>query len=180
MLQAGRAFEVRAWLVGPDEEALVGRGRARWLKAEANAACGDYPGADAALDNMSEEMRRVRLPPNLVVPVRTAIAFRVGMAMLSPSPLATSPADRASALYFPKEALGGLAAPVVLLRQEADFRVLRGLLALEAGDMENAHRQFGTALSVWQSDLAAQTGAGLDFPSRGIAQLMMRRLQEKE
>jgi hypothetical protein len=130
---------------------------------------------------MGGQLRQVRLPPNQeVVPVRSAVAFRVVMSVLSHSAFATSPADRAGALYFPYEALRRLGGPVVLLCQEADYRVVRGLLALEAGDMENARRQFRTALAVWQSDREARTGAGLDFPSRGIAQQMMRRLEEKE
>jgi hypothetical protein len=56
------------------------------------------------------------------------------------------------------------------LRQEADIRVLRGLLALESGAVDDAREDFRAALEVWNDDSAAFSGAGLDFPTRSIAQ----------
>ena len=55
------------------------------------------------------------------------------------------------------------------LRVEADGTVLRGLIALEQGDVDTADVAFRTALSVWKDDDAAASGAGLDFHGRVIA-----------
>ena len=53
MLQAGRAFEVRAWLE-PDHEAVLGYSPYHWLQVQAAAACGDYAAADAELDSEAD------------------------------------------------------------------------------------------------------------------------------
>ena len=68
MLQAGRAFEVRAWLE-PDHQALLGYSPYHWLQAQAAAACGDYAAADAELDQLGlpGAGRYVRAPAALVV-----------------------------------------------------------------------------------------------------------------
>ena len=71
-----------------------------------------------------------------------------------------------------------LGVPAGFLRQEADLRVLRGLLDLESGTVNDAREQFRAALDVWGSDRRADDGAGLDFPARPIARQMQRLLEE--
>jgi hypothetical protein len=63
--------------------------------------------------------------------------------------------------------VGGLAR---ILRQEADATVLRGLLALEQGDVDEAEVAFRLALGLWKDPAAAASGAGLDFNGRPVAQ----------
>ena len=67
---------------------------------------------------------------------------------------------------------------LLLLRQEADVRVLRGLLALESGAVKDARAHFRAALDVWGSDRQAATGAGVDFFARPIAEQTIRLLEE--
>jgi tetratricopeptide (TPR) repeat protein len=177
MLQAGRAFEVRAWLE-PDHADVLGYSTYHWLRLEAAAACGDYAAADAELDALSEEARQVRVSADLLVPVRSAVALRVAGAVLDRPVFGTGPPGLAGALFQQFEALRPLGEPAGLLRQEADFRVLRGLVALESGAVEAAREHFRAALHVWGGPGRTATGAGLDFPTRTIAQEALRRLGE--
>jgi hypothetical protein len=179
MLRAGRAFEVRAWLE-PDHEAVLGYSPYHWLQVQAAAACGDYAAADAELDKLSEEVRRVVTSPEQAVPVRSAVAARVAGAVLTRPVHGSGPPGLAAALFQQFEALRPLGGPAGLLRQEADFQVLRGLLALECGAVEAARGHFGAALAVWGGDDRAATGAGLDFAGRPVAQQALRWLAEKD
>lgn len=191
MLQAGQASQVRE-VLEPKHEKQIDFFVYHWLKARASASCGDYAEADTELDKGSERLRRVgltrhfpasprRAPPSVesgwhvLVPLRSAIAFRVAEDVLMHPLDAEGAAGKATALYFLSKLPLLLEAPARLLRQEADGQVLRGLLALEAGEVETAQQHFRSALRVWGSEGAA---GGLDFPARSIAQEMLRRLQE--
>lgn len=166
MMKAGQSYQVRDWLE-PDYERKIAN--YHWIKARAAAGCGDYAEADAELDKGSERLRRpVPLLPNLQTPVRSAVALYVGKIVLA-RPLAAP--SILEALY----PLGSFAEH---LRQEADWQVLRGLLAVEAGAVEKAQQHFRTALDLWDSEAAAAAGGGLDFASRPIAQEMLHRLSE--
>jgi tetratricopeptide (TPR) repeat protein len=177
MIQAGRAAEVRAW-VGPEHESVLGFSRCHWLLAQAAAACGDYAAADAELDRISEQLRLVRVSAKELLPVRSAVAFRVGEAALAFPVRGTGPPGLASAAYLQFRALRPLDGPGDLLRQEADVRVLRGVLALEAGAVETARAHFRAALDVWGSASQSRTGGGLDFPARPVAEHGLRLLTD--
>ena len=56
------------------------------------------------------------------------------------------------------------------LRKEASSTVLRGLLALEEGEVSLAEEAFRTALAFWEDAAAAASGRGLDFDTRPIAE----------
>jgi hypothetical protein len=176
MMQAGQGYEVFDALE-PDLEFKITE--YHWLKARAAASCGNYAEADAELDKRSQRLRHIGLPPTkLVVPVRSAMAFRVAWAVLTRPAEAEGIAGRATALHLQfAERLAPVGAAAVLLRQQADQQVLRGLLALEAGAIEAARQHFRAALDVWGSETAAEAGAGLDFAARPIAQEMLRRIQ---
>ncbi len=178
MLEAGRAFEVRAWLQ-PDYEPVLGPKTYHTLQARAAAACGDYLGADAEWDKLSDPLRQVLIPPSQLLPVRTAIALRAGSAVLArPAPW-TGVVGQAGMGYWHAQELGPLAGPTDLIRQEADIEVLRGLLALEWGGVEDARERLQGAIRMWGTEAQAREGAGLDFPARPIAQQVLRRLQDQ-
>jgi tetratricopeptide (TPR) repeat protein len=173
MMLAGQAAAVRA-AVRPNPEEVLGFSQHHWLLAEAAACCGDYADADAELEQLSEELRRVRVYPErpVALPVRSVLALRAAEAALTrPAPRA-GPAGLAGAAFLQVRALAPLGALARLLRQEADFRVLRGLLALEAGDASGARRHLRAAVSLW-----GPTPGGLDFPARVIAQDVLRLLE---
>lgn len=177
MLRAGQGCQVRDWLK-PEHEPQIGFAVYHRLKGRAAASCGDYAEADAELDSGSEPLRRMGLSRSMLVPVRSAVALRVGQAVLTHAVVAEGPAGLASAVYFQFKALQPLEMPAEMLRQEADRQVLRGLLALECGAIDKARQHFRAAVDVWGSDTNAAAGAGLDFPARPIAQQMLLRLQE--
>jgi hypothetical protein len=176
MLQAGQSYQVRDMLE-PKHEKQIDFSKYHWLQARAAASCGDYAEADAELDKGSEPLRRIGLSQQLLVPPRSAVAFRVGAAVLTRALDAEGAAGLASAINFQSNMLSPLETPAGLLRQEADHQVLHGLLAVESGAVETAQQHFHASLDVWGRDGAATAG-GLDFPARPIAQEMFRRLQE--
>ncbi len=176
MMRGGRAGEVRAWL-DPQYEDALGFARYHSLQAQAAAACGDYAAADAELDTLSQQLRLVGISKDHFVPVRSAIAFRVGDAAWARLALDGGPAGLIGAAFFPCELLQPLGEPADLLRQEADIRVLRGMLALESGEAKTAGEHFRAALEVWGGARQAAAEAGLDFASRPIAQEMARSLE---
>jgi tetratricopeptide (TPR) repeat protein len=178
MLKAGRAYEVRDWLT-PDIEKQLDFSLYHWIQAQAAAACGDYAAADEELDQGSAIHRHIGISPTQIVPVRSAVAFRVADAILT-RPLAVEGASgAASAIHFQANLLQPLGEIAERMRREADGQVLRGLLALEWGEVETARRHFRSALNVWGSERAAATGGGLDFRARTIAQEELRRIEPR-
>jgi hypothetical protein len=179
MLQAGQAFGVRASLE-PGYEAVLGYSPYHWLQVQTAAACGDYAGADAELDKLGEQLRQVQITPEQLVPVRSVVTLRVGGAVLARPVPGAGPAGLAGMAFRQFDELRPLGRPAALLRQEADLRVLCGLLALESGAVETAREHFRAALAIWGSDDRAATGAGVDFLTRPIAQHAIRLLEEKD
>jgi hypothetical protein len=177
MMQAGRAFDIRAWLE-PEHESVLGSSAYHWLQVHAAAACGDYATVDAELDVLSDELRQVRTSPEELVPVRSVVALRVAGAVLAHPALGAGPTGLAGAAFQEFDAVRPLGTPISLLRQEADVRVLRGLLALESGDVGNSRKHLRTALEVWGGDSQVATGAGVDFFTRPIAEQALRLLEE--
>jgi hypothetical protein len=90
--------------------------------------------------------------------------------------LGSGPAALAWAIRTEFESLQPLPGPAGLLTKGADLSVMRGLLALEPGAVEDVRQQVGAALEVWGDAARTASGAGLDFPARPLAQQMLRRL----
>jgi tetratricopeptide (TPR) repeat protein len=174
MLRLGQAHEVRDSL-GEQHVATLGYSAYHWFRAQAAAACGDYAGADEEIDLITEEFRYVGVSVDRVLPVRPAIAVRAADAVLVHPARGAGPAGLAGALYLQYEALHPLGGAVALLRKEADLRVLRGMLALEAGAVENANQHFRAAVQVWAGPAGRPSaGAGVDFAARPIAEQALR------
>ncbi len=159
LLRTGRADDVRDWTASEIKGAL-GAANYHWLRTEALAAVGEYAAADAELTELTGEEEPA--------PARTAsvFAFLAGRAVLD-------------------EQLGGVGLPAVVsralaryefrsaVRQEAaglagraDAAVLRGLLALEAGDVGRARAAFRAALTY---SVDSPAGGGLVFDGRPVA-----------
>jgi tetratricopeptide (TPR) repeat protein len=176
MLRLGRAPEVRAWL-DRDIEKMLGFSTYHWLRAQAAAACGDYTGTDSEMELLTVAARQLGVSAELALPVRSVVALHVAEAVLVRPAAGSGPAGLAGALFLRFRALSPLSGtPAGLLRTEADRRVLRGVLALEAGNIEAAREQFRAALELWGREGQGGVitphahGAGLDFPGRPIAQ----------
>ncbi len=168
LLKTGRTQDVCDWL-SPDHEAMLGAPTYLRLRALALAATGDYAEAELECDRLArsvayEDDGRERIP------LHRALAMMIGQAVLDDHSEEMSMAFLAFRafrwMHFGEQAMG----LVMRMRQEADAHVIRGLIALEEGEVFEARIAFRTALAVWKDEAAAASGAGLDFAGRTIAQ----------
>jgi hypothetical protein len=159
LLRTGRPEDVRDWSAA-DLKGVLGTARYHWLRTQALAALGNYADADAELS----ELAGAEGP----APARTAAAFAAlaGRALLDEQPGGLGlPAALSRALArfrfwsAVRQVVGGLAV-------RADSAVLRGLLALEAGEVEQARAAFRAALACLPD---APAGGGFDFKGRPVA-----------
>jgi tetratricopeptide (TPR) repeat protein len=165
LLNTGQVKSVLEW-TGSEQEAMLGASFYRWLRSKALAASGDYLLAEEGCVQLAKasavgDVDRGQL--------RQLIAVVIGQAFLEaptngPLPFAVR---RAS---FSME-IGGLARS---LRKEADATVLRGLLALEEGEVDDADAAFHQALALWNNDTEV---GGLDFNGRVVAQTCLEWLK---
>jgi hypothetical protein len=101
---------------------------------------------------------------------RKMLALTVGETMLFQYP------GDGSCLYLMRRAWNRAIFPNVVgdlklkLKREADANVLRGLLALEEGEVVEAQASFGQALALWKDEATAASQGSLDFNGRTVAQ----------
>jgi tetratricopeptide (TPR) repeat protein len=175
LLATGRPRDVRDWL-GPEHQPILGVPTYHWLRAQAQAALGEYALA-------SEECSALGRSLTPGESGREGIGLRERLALLVGQALLDGPASEGgmtslmrrtvSRVDFPKR-VRGLAQN---LKREADVKVLQGMLALEQGDVGEAEAAFREALALWGSPAAAASGRGLDFNGRLAAQSCLEWLQ---
>jgi hypothetical protein len=175
LLGVGRAGDVQQWL-SPEDESALGSTSYHWLRVRALAASGEYTRAEQAC---LESVRAVARRPDLDEPasLREEMALRVAALVLN--------GERTLETFFgnmltgrnPTALFAQLASLTQRLKQQADYSVLFGLLALEEGEREEAQLAFRTALELWKDETTAASGGGLDFHGRTIAQNCLRWLE---
>jgi tetratricopeptide (TPR) repeat protein len=176
LLGTGRARDVWQWTgLEKQREAQqkdLGPARYHWLRAQALAATGDYALAQ-------EELRRLAPggPTRAASAPGRVVATLLGRQLLDEQPFGVALPALAWRAVLRAEFASAVAGVAQGLRQEADARVLRGLLALEQGDVAEAKAAFRLALAAWKDQAAADSGAGLDFNSRPLAQSYLERLK---
>jgi tetratricopeptide (TPR) repeat protein len=167
LLKTGGIKEVREW-TGEDQKDMLGEVPFYLIRALALAASGDYRLSERELATLAIAWQGPVAP-------RTRMALEIAKAVLEEQPL-----TRGSWAYQVWRAPGridfrdrvlGLARR---LRGETNAIVLRGLLALEEGEVDNARIAFRTALALWKDEASVASGAGLDFDARPIAQECLR------
>jgi tetratricopeptide (TPR) repeat protein len=140
LLYTGRTGEVREW-TDPAQEAVVGTFNYRWLQTLLGAATGQYDRADDDLRRLVVATADVPELGVRDVPPGTGVALIFGTQLLhGADPLSLPPAFRA-ALVRRLEVLAGVP------RQQADIHTLRGMLAVEQGDIAAAARAFRAAVA---------------------------------
>jgi tetratricopeptide (TPR) repeat protein len=168
LLQVGRAADVRDWASAEQKEAL-GPGAYHWLRARALAALGEYAQAQAERAALSRSLTD-RPGSEREVGLRELGALLVGQAVLEEQP-ATGPVPfLLRNAYHRSQFRTRLTALMGQLRQEANFLVFEGLLALEQGRTAQARSAFQAALDTYRDEATAAGGGGLDFPWRVVAQ----------
>jgi hypothetical protein len=168
LLGTGRSWDVQQWL-RPEHADALGAASYYWFHARAAAACGDYTSAE---EDCAEAVRAVARNPESPQPVRLRENMALLVATLILDGHRSAEASLANALARVNQAAlaGQLQSLAQLLRQQADSTVVRGLLALEEGEWEEAQLAFRAALVLWKDKSTAASGGGLDFNGRILAQ----------
>jgi hypothetical protein len=159
LLRTGRAEDVRDWSAAELEGAL-GAARYHWLRTQALAALGDYAAADAELTGLAGAEGPA--------PARASAVFAAlaGRALLDEQPGVPGLPAGLARVYARFTFWSAVRQAVAGLGERADSAVLRGLLALEAGEVERARAAFRAALAC---SADAPSGGGLDFKGRPVA-----------
>jgi tetratricopeptide (TPR) repeat protein len=163
LLTTGRVREVRDWM-SPDHRESLGDESYLQDRLELAAACGDYEEADARLAEWLDYYNRpetvfgitLSLPQTVALGIANEVLHqRLDGQTLSSLRLAI---DRKGAFFQNVPRL------LERLQRAANLTVLRGLLALERGDTEQARQWFDRAAQTYQS------GKGLIFGGWPLAE----------
>jgi hypothetical protein len=160
LLRTGRAEDVRDWSGAGGLKEALGTDTYHWLRTQALAALGEYAAAD---DELTEAAGEEGPAPGPAVAVFAALA---GRALLDEQPGGFGPPAVFSRAYGRMAFWSGVGQAVARLAERADAATLRGLLALEAGDVERAQAAFRAALACSPD---VPEGGGLDFKGRPVA-----------
>jgi tetratricopeptide (TPR) repeat protein len=167
LLRTGRPRLVCEW-TGPEQEAALGVSY-HWLRTQAWAAAGDYFRAKEECQHLSRMLASGPQGQD-VGQARQAMALLAGKRILD-EPLGEGTLGglflRARGRFEFRNRVNSLAQT---LRREQELRVFWGLLALEEGEVDDAEIAFRQALSVWKDAASAESGAGMDFSGRVVAQ----------
>jgi tetratricopeptide (TPR) repeat protein len=149
LLSAGRAPELRA-LLTPQHKALFGDFEYHWLSARVDLATGDYAGADAHLAKLV--VRSTAVPELHMEDVDLEIGLAVAVAKYHLAAL-----RQAAGLPHPPLGVGTFEPQRVQMlaravEQAAEFAVVHGVMALEAGNRNRAIRLFRQAARLSQHD----------------------------
>jgi tetratricopeptide (TPR) repeat protein len=170
LLLAGRVDDGRAWLE-PSHRALLGDLDYHRLAAQLAAAAGDYAEADVHLRELV--VRSAVIPEFGARPVDLdkAIAVTVASQVLAGLRQCTAPQPLLVMLYGGLEPRLHLERLVRTSGQSAHFALLRGSVALELGDVEQAARHIRVAL-----ELSGDGGVASDTSVHPIAAYYRRLL----
>ena len=160
LLGTGRAWEVQEWTEERHKGAL---GRTyHWFRAQAFAALGDYNRALQECQALATTLQPGGVRTD--AEASEVIAGLVCAALLESVPTGTGLFAFLRQATVRAENLSRLANLTRSLSRQADVWVLRGLLALELGELAEAEDAFRQALDLWQE------GKGVDFNGRPIAE----------
>lgn len=202
LLTSGRIRDAREWMT-PDQGAELSEENYHRFRILLAASEGDYSMCQEELDRLAAPFERPIVvvfdawkvgplvreqtevagekPRNtLNVSARQALSLKVVQLLLD------LPLQRQSILWSlttQVEKVGFLERLKTIfsnIRQQAQLDVLRGVLALERGEVPQVESFLRRALSVWQSDRDTALGGGLDFDGRHTAQAMLDWLSQRE
>ena len=159
---------------------LLGAQRYLEVQVQLAAASGDYRQADDDLENLAEGLHAIEADKDAKAPVRAAAGFGVGQALLEAAPQDGYQSYLIRTSFFLPEIVSRTRMMANNLSQEADLLTLRGLLAVESGEVGRAEGLFRDAVAVWGGDNEARLGGGLDFPSRVVAEDALRTLTKAD
>ncbi len=164
------------------------------FKALLAAATGEYAAADQYLGKLEEELEaKIRSftqkqilsaagtvskmqdeNPDPALAVKDAIAVYLSSIILH-GRMGLGGAAQAGQLGLGIERLYGLRGA---MSERAQYTTLRGMLALEAGDLETAERLFREALKLWKPKPDDPSVVGINFPYRRMAEEWLEILEK--
>ena len=166
LLWAGRARDVRAWL-DPNLEASLGAATYHEMRGCLATVEGNYQEAGHALRRVADSVMQV--PSRLPTPFRQA-SYDVARAMLTTPLVGANPC---ASMYtaFVRQGLSLEVQQITTsLRREANVHVVTGLLALEAGQIEEAEPLFRAVVARAQPENGEVRAGGIDFSGRQVAE----------
>jgi len=164
LLMTGRVTDVRDW-TSPEQAGVLGEASFHWLRARALAALGDYAGAKEECMRTGTSGRQ----PDGLAP-RDRMASMIGQLVVDEVSGHGTAIDLIRRSIMRPVFLDRVEDLANSLRREAEGTVLRGLLALEEGEVGDAEIAFRTSLLLWENEAAVASGRGLDFKARIVAQ----------
>ncbi len=160
MLNTGRARTVLDW-AGPEQESALGAFPYHWFRIRSLAASGEYALAQeesaVALGDASQGSK-----------MRHGMAVLVGRWLLDGAPAVGATPSILWQLFRQYHISIQIMTLAQAMKQRADLDVLRGLLALEQGDVDEAQVYFHLALDAWKGEASPAAG-GQDSVARLIA-----------
>ncbi len=162
LLHTGRPGEVLDWMV-PELTGSLGDFTFHWLRAQAQSALGNYEAADAELVDL---IGLVGGLPSASL-LGSEVGGLVGKSLLDQQPGGFSIAQLISGALSRQDLAGRVLEITDGLKRQADVYVVRGLIALEAGNIDRAREAFREAL---QFSPNRSGGGQLDFNGRRVAQ----------
>jgi tetratricopeptide (TPR) repeat protein len=166
LLRTGQPEKVRDWLE-PEHEGALGTAVYRWLRVQAYAATGNYAAAQDEITRSTDWPE----PGS----VRDALAVMIGQAVVGSWPGKNHLPDIISRTLGRYNYVVWLEEFVQKLQTQADVMAMRGLLALEEGDIETARQAFQASL-----EGPDEIGTGLHFYTRTIARECLAWLKSNE
>jgi hypothetical protein len=168
LLSAGRAEEAREWFE-PTHQQLLDDFDYYWIKARIAAAAGDYEGADADLHKLVPLAEAVPELRNAAVDLEKAVALAVGSSLLGGAYEAMAPSPFMRINFGTRAPWVRMHQLAVRLRQAAQIEVLRGAVALEAGDVVRAGQHLRRALVLTSHDRESSSALGPDWSLHPVA-----------
>jgi hypothetical protein len=157
--------------ISDQDRARLGESNYRMLRGVALAAVGEYGAAEEAFAGLAKAMTATEENEKGV-----GLYPRDFMALYITREVLDGPSEQFCLPAFiwrqvvHQQYVAATRGITLGLRRKADVTVLRGLVALEEGDVEQAETAFREALLLWGDEVKAASGAGLDFNGRAVAQ----------
>jgi tetratricopeptide (TPR) repeat protein len=170
LLHTGRLKDVREW---PDPEGAkdyLGATLYLEIQVQLEAASGNYQQAEDDIEEMIEEVHAMQDPQGGRLAIRGGMSMAASQTLLLAQPQDGYQPFLFRTTFFYPSIMKNVAQMTANLRREADLTTLRGMLAVECGEIAQARKDFHDALTVWGSEAAVNAGAGINFPARPIAQ----------
>ena len=138
LLHTGRTAEVRDWPDAVKARDLLGAQRYLEVQVQLAAASGDYRQADDDLEELAEEMHAIEAPGGGRLPIRAAEGAGIGQVILAAAPADGYQAYLFRTTFFYPAIMSRVNQMSHSLSEEADLLTLRGLLAMESGEVGRA------------------------------------------